>query len=424
MNFATVKGSLSIHREKLSYVFINLLMAMLGFVRSYITMKYLGFYEVGLIAMVISVIEFVSMLQMGLLNGGFRMYFVNTKSVNKNINSMLFSYFTILFLVTILPFIVFVFFKGKVELEFGMLMLGVLVGIISLMKNWLTNLLIGAQKLDVLNKINVFSTVTSFLFIFLVPFYGLLGSILLIISQPIIFCCCVLIMLPELRPNGFFFKKTLLRKLLAFGFIPFLAGVLVKVDDQIERWGIINILGLDSLGKYNLVLIYCSLFLLVPASINPIFFPRAIIQYKNNDSVGLNKTIKYYMMVLSGYLVVAIGLTIIMLPYVINEVLPKYNEGVKYVWYIMPYLCAQILIMPLDFIYTLTARYRVMFISYVIAVIFFATLILFIYYLDYRKLEYFAVAKSIDGFIFVVVSLLGYQFYLKKKFKNGFTTKI
>lgn len=83
--------------EKLWYVVINMLIAALGFIRSYVTMKYLGFYDVGLLAMLTSVVEFVSMLQMGLLNGGFRMYFVNTRSVNKRINSMLFTYFSILF---------------------------------------------------------------------------------------------------------------------------------------------------------------------------------------------------------------------------------------------------------------------------------------------------------------------------------------
>lgn len=398
-------------------------MALLGFVRSYVTMKYLGFYEVGLIAMVMSTIEFVSMFQFGLLNGGFRMYFVNSSSVNGKINSILFTYFGFLFSTFFITFSIFFLLKGEINLKVGMIILGILVGVISLTKNWLTNLLIGGQQYSLLNRINIFSTVFSFFFIFLVPFYGLLGSVLLISTQPIIFCIYVLIVAPNLRPTKFYFEKKILRKILAFGFIPFLAGILVKIDDQIERWGIINIMGVDSLGKYNLVLIYCSIFMLVPASINPIFFPRAILQFKNSDIKGLKKTILYYTIILAVYIFVAIGGTIIFLPYVINKVLPKYNSGVEYVWYIVPYLVAQTLVMPIDFIYTLTAKYKIMFTSYVIGVIIFALLVVYIYSLANPKLEYFAIAKSFDGFIFLMVSAFGYHFFIKKQI-NGFNTEV
>jgi O-antigen/teichoic acid export membrane protein len=297
-----------------------------------------------------------------------------------------------------------------------MIEVGAVAGIITLSKTWCTNLMIAAQKLGMLNKLNVWSTVVSFIFIFFIPQYGLIMAVLLIISQPLIFIISALWLNSELRPAGVIFSKKLLRKLMLFGFIPFLAGILVKTDDQVERWGIINILGIENFGKYNLVIIYCSVFMLVPASINPIFFPKAILQYKENNFAGLKKTIKLYVATLMSYAFVTFCITILLMPYVVNLLLPKYNIGVPYVWYILPYLAAQILVMPLDFMYTLTAKFRVMFVSYIMSVILFIILIFVITNMAQKKLEYFAIAKSIDGLLFVICSSLGYYFFIRKTF--------
>lgn len=416
---AKIKSLLSGQKQKLSYVVINIVMALMGFVKSYITMKYLGFYEVGLIAMIQSVMEFVSMLQMGLLSGGFRMYFVNTKTVNKRINSMLFSYFGLLSFLFVLVLAIYIVVTGKLTLQSGLLLLGGIVGVFTLAKTWLSNLLIAAQKLSELNRLNVSSTVISFLFLLLVPFYGLVGCILLIASQPVLFIIFALWKYPEFRPAGLVFRKSLLRKMWLFGFIPFLAGILIKVDDQVERWGIINTLGLEELGKYNLVLIYCSVFMLVPASINPIFFPKTILQYKENDVAGVKSTMKKYVLILFGYALFAFAMTALFLPYFVNLLLPKYNVGVPYLWYIFPYLLAQILIMPLDFIYTLTAKYRIMFFSYSFGVLLFVGLVVWISRLPVIRLEYFPIAKSMDGACFLVVSYIGYYLFFGRKSRKS-----
>lgn len=389
---------------------------MLGFVRSYVTMRYLGFYEVGLIAMIQSIVEFVSMLQMGLLNGGFRMYFVNTKSVNKKINAMIFSYFGFLLtLIMLLAFVLYFYFKPEVNIETGIILLGGVIGVFALAKNWISNLLIAEQRLNVLNSLNIWSTLLSFLFIFLVPNYGLIGCILLIVSQPILFIIFALLKNSHFRPTCLVFNKSLLRKMWVFGLIPFIAGILVKVDDQVERWGIINTMGIETLGKYNLVLIYCSIFMLVPASINPIFFPTAILQYKENDIKAVKITIKRYAIILLGYTLIAFLATALFLPYFVELLLPNYIIGIPYLWYILPYLLIQILIMPLDFIYTITAKYKIMFFSYSIAVIIFILLVLYISSFNEIKLEYFPIAKGIDGICFFVISYICYYFFFLRK---------
>lgn len=404
-------------QQRLSYVLINIFMALTGFIKSYVIMKYLDFYEVGMIAMVQSVIEFVSMLQLGLLSGAFRMYFINTFSVNKRINSMLFSYFGVLVVVLLLVVAIFTMFTGGINLKSGLLLFAGLIGIFTLAKTWLSNLLIAAQELNKLNKLNTWSSLLSLLFLFLVPSYGLIACILLIASQPVIFILSALWQNPRLRPQGITFRRSLLRKMWLFGFIPFLAGVLVKVDDQVERWGIINTLGLEELGKYNLVLIYCSVFMLIPASINPIFFPKTIIQYKDNDIVALKRTMKQYVLILFGYAILAFICTFLFMPYFVNLLLPKYNVGIPYLWYIFPYLLAQILIMPLDFIYTVVAKYKIMFISYSVGVVLFVVLVIWISRMQVIKLEYFPIAKSIDGACFLLVSYIGY--YILDKVKKS-----
>lgn len=409
--------------QKISYVLINILMAILSFAKSYLIMRYLGFYEVGLLAMLMSVMEFVSMLQLGLLNGGFRMYFINPGSIRSKINNMLFSYFGLLLIIILAVSVLYGLIVGF-SFRSMVIALGASVGVVTLSKTWISNLLIAGQKLTMLNRINIWSNLLSFLFVVLIPFLDTAGAILLIISQPIIFTVSALWINPDLRPTQMQYKKSLLRKLVYFGFVPFLAGILVKLDDQIERWGIINLLGLEQLGKYNLVIIYCSLFMLVPASLNPIFYPKAMIQFREGDFSQLNKTIKYYILALSVYSIVAICSTIFLLPYFVNLLLPKYNIGVPYVWYIIPYLLAQMIIMPVDFIYTITAKYKVMFVSYSFAVLLFAGLVIGISLMQIKRLEYFAIAKSIDGAAFIVISYFGYYIFVRKKiFRNGLDSK-
>lgn len=402
---------------------INVLMAMMGFIKSYITMKYLdGFYEVGLIGMMQSVIEFVSMLQLGLLSGAFRMYFINTLTVNRRINSMLFSYFGLLLVLTILVSGGVGLWTGRYDLWVLLFLLACAVGVFSLAKTWLSNMLIAAERLPMLNKMNVWSSLLSFGFLLLVPYYGLVGCVLLMISQPVFFILFALWFNPGLRPRQIIFRKNLLRKMWLIGFVPFLAGILVKIDDQAERWGIIKALGFEGLGKYNLVLVYASVFMLIPTSIYPIFYPKMIMQYKENDLEGLKKTLIKFILILFGYALITFIGTALFLPYFINLLLPNYNVGVPYLWYIFPYLLAQILVMPIDLMYNILTKYKMQFISYGFGAALFVGMVIWISNLREVELSYFPIAKSIDGICFLIVSYIGY-YLLFVKGKNSIFRK-
>jgi O-antigen/teichoic acid export membrane protein len=401
--------------EKIIYVLINVFLAIASFIRSYIIMKYMGFYEVGLIAMLISTIEFISFMQFGLLNGAFRMIFVNTKSVNSKINATLYTYFLFLFLLSLLGYILYSQLIGNINEKTLIIFLGISLGIISLVKNWVSNQLIAVQDLKFLNRINFYSTLLALSTLILIPFYSKYGAILGVAIQPIFFITYTLIYKKDFRPIKILYNKRIIKKMIFIGFIPFLAGILVKLVDQVERWGIIGIFGIDSLGKYNLAILYGSLFLLIPSSITQMIYPNAINFFKQQQIFEFKGLLKKYLIYLSLYISIMIMITIFLMPVCIKLLLPNYNSGIIYVWYIMPYLFAQVLVMPLDLIFMVLTKYKVMFFSYTVAVVVFLSLVLFIKSIQEVDLKYIPLSKSISGTIFLLMSYLGFKWFISDK---------
>lgn len=412
--YSTSLATIKEHNEKIVFIIINISIALMGFLKSYVTMKFLDFYSVGLIAMMQALIDIISIFQLGFLNGGFRMYFLNTPTVNRKVNNVLFTYFSILSVVVFIVFFVLLSIHGY-SVNLLLSFIACIVGVFSLAKNWVSNIYIALGKLRLLSTISFLSTFLSILFIFLVPYYGLLGAILLIVSQPLIFLFHAFLKQRSLLPTYFLVDKAIIRKLFKFGFIPFLMGIIVRLDSQVERWGIVHTLGLENLGKYNLVLIYCSLFYLVPSSLMSIFYPKAIGFYKSSNIKALNKFVGLLFFILFVYIVLAIGITVIFLPKIIQLILPRYYVGIRYVWYIFPYLIAQTLIMPLDLIYNVYAKFRIMFISYTVAFLVFCLIITYVVLSKIQiDLIYFPIAKSVEGAVFLLLSFIGYKFFFTK----------
>ena len=295
---------ISKNKHSVSFIAINIIVAFLGFLRSFVFMKTLDFEQLGLITILQTAAMLVGFLQIGLINGGYRVVAVkdNGRIVQRTINTV-FSYMLVL---TIL-LLVFTLLSYKFELSaiIDYLLLVIFLSISSMLSIWLTNYLIARRNYHYLNKINLISSVFGFASVFLVFYYGVFGAILSLAIQPVLFICLVLLKNKESRPTKFEFKFKIIHYILRFGFIPFLSGLFFLLYIQVERWGISMFISTEALGHAYLYFMIVALWVLVPTSIMNLFFPRAAKSFATNDLVSMNKIVSTHFYVVMLYCLIA-----------------------------------------------------------------------------------------------------------------------
>ena len=267
-----LKASKFINDKRVLYVIINIGLGFIGFIKAFVFMTYFDFKELGIITLINTSIMLVSLLQFGLLNGGYRLYSIGNKEDIKHVNDTINSYFLIL-TITILFIAVFSH-LAKFKINYLYLLVGGFTGVATLSQNWLSNVLIAKSQLKKLNFYNTVTAITTLLLILLIPFYDFIGALLVIIIPPFLFVIIALISLKQLRPKAFSFKLPNIKLILISGFIPFLTGIFDQVNIQIHNWSIQGILSEEFLGKFYLVSLYTVIFMLIPKSINSLFFQR------------------------------------------------------------------------------------------------------------------------------------------------------
>jgi O-antigen/teichoic acid export membrane protein len=312
-------------------------------------MRFLDMHELGLITILQTVILLVSMLQFGLINGGYRIFSLGVEVENRKINNLFFSFIGLLAIFLFSIWIVFLFLKK--ELSDLLLFFSLVAGIMWLMVNWLTNMMIGRQLLGQLNRINVISGVGSAILLPLAYIFKLYGAILVLLAQPLIFIVYSFGKYSDLRPTGFLFNIKLTKKILHYGFIPFLAGVFLLINTQIERWSILNILGTEELGRFYLVFLFSTFFILIPNSFLNLFFPQCIKYYESKDYFLFKKQLKKYTILLTGYMIIAVLCTIFLLRPFISLFLPSHNDNISFVFYYLPGLLALCFCAPFTLVF-------------------------------------------------------------------------
>ena len=405
------------------YVVINLLVTSIGFLKSYFYMKHLGFYDVGVVALIQTTVTFISLLQFGMLNGGYFLFCKDDQEYNKRLNNFLHTFILFLLVFVLVYYFVHQFFVKKEQSSNALFMLiGCWSGVLTIAMNWVQNMMIAGRRLKALNQTNLISNVVSLCFIFFIPRYGLWPALLLIVTQPLIFLGIVYVRFPNLKPDSLYFNRSMLKNILTYGFIPFLCGICLQLNDQIERWFVINNLGIENLGKYNLVLIYSSLFTLVPTSLANIFVPAGIKAMEVRDMNKLRNVGKQFTSLIFIYVFATVVVTILFMPMLVQLLIPKYMVGVPYVWYILPGVCLLGLIAPINFLYYVSRELRFMLIAYLSA---FMLSVLIVVALQFVKispggvtLERIATVKSGVLAYIAFVTIIFYRIVYKKVFKN------
>lgn len=403
----------NISGDRLYYVLINILISGLGFTRSFIFMKLFDFKALGIITLVQTIILFLSIMQIGLINGGYRVISINSsKSVETN--NIIYSYIGTITLISLCLYFLSLFTKLQIGADYYWVMLSFFAGLLALTKNWINNFLIAKIDLKLLNKINLWSNLSAMLPLLVITVFGVWAGILSIIIQPLIFVTVSLIIKKELRPNGFDLNLKSIKWLLSFGFIPFLTGVFEQFNLQIERWGITYFLNVETLGKFFLPTFFASLFIIIPASVNNLFFPKAMKYYVKREFKEFRELLKKYYLFIGIYSIMIVLVVLFSLQPLVSILFPQHLPFVKLVYFIIPGSIALQLIAPIGLIFNASMKLKPMLLSYLVSL--FLNLLIVLTFGKFLELslDFFAILRTCMGITILLGYWIGYNIYNKE----------
>jgi len=393
------------------YMAINILVASIGFVRSFAFMNFFNFKELGIITLVSTSASLISFFQIGLINGGYRIIALENSELRSKTNNVVFSFFAILliilFLFSILGYCFGLFSNGLIIIIINVL------GISILLTNWLTNTLIGGSEFKRLNIANIISALASLLCLLLAYYWGLYAALISLIIQPLLFILIVLFTDKKKLPTKFDLDLNHIKYILNFGFIPFISGIFFLLYQQIERWSVNLFLGPEALGKMYLVFLTITVWLLIPSSINNLYFPRTIKLFADGERIKLNKVINQYFFILIFYCFVCVILILTLLPPLVKLIFPKHYDYVNLVFIILPGMVFRNMCDPISLLLNSMVKLKPILYSDLISTIFYIFMILFIIIMKVFSLEnilYCYVLYSLIKFMYLL-----YSFALVKK---------
>ena len=398
-------------RASFSFVLINTLTAGLGFIRSFAFMKFLGFEELGLITMVNTTASLLSLFQIGLINGGYRIIALGHEKVIEKTNNNILSFLIVIsggvFAITSI-----LIFLGIIK-DYTTALISISIGVLLLFNNWFTNRLIGSGKLQKLNYANSVSAIISLLCLVLVYYFGFVCALICLFAQPLFFM--FLSIDKTFKFTKFEIEISHLRYILSFGFIPFLSGIFFLVYSQIERWGISFLLGNEELGKMYLFFIILTLWILIPNSIGNIFFPKAIKYYDIGDKPSFNKTIYNNIKIIVAYNIIGSLLLFTLLTPLVRLFFPNHLPYVYLVFLSVIGLFFRTLTDPFSLFFNSIVKLNYIFWSELISLFLYCISLLLFYVGNYICLETFIICFNIYFFSRCLVSLFFY-FKIRKKY--------
>ncbi|QQT27807.1 lipopolysaccharide biosynthesis protein [Sphingobacterium spiritivorum] len=359
--------------ESFVYIIVNILVAFLGFARSFAFIKFFGFGDLGVITMVNTASMLITFFQIGTINGGYRIIALGEIESNVKTNNVIYSYLGTISL--IVSFLGLVFWWCEIS-SFQLIIISVLLGVLLLFNNWLTNCLIASKKLKKLNLTNLISSILGFFSLVLIPSLGLTGALIALLVQPVIFI--VLNLNKNTFPTKFDLDIKYLRYILGFGFIPYVSGIFYLSYMQIERWSINSLLGKEALGSLYLFFLILNLWTLIPSSILNIFFPKAIKAYSNGEMEEFRNVLRSDLIAVLGYLVFSIVMILLFLKIMVGALFPQHLPYVSLVYLAIPGLVMKALTDPLALFFNSIVNLKPIFWSdfvsivvYILSIVFF-----------------------------------------------------
>jgi O-antigen/teichoic acid export membrane protein len=390
------------------FVFVNVAINLMFLLRSYITMRSLAYSDLGLVALMQTIILLVAALQFGVVNGGYRLVCSESEAGVRVVNNLVYSFTgglaALLFAVGGLTAAM------SADRSYVIVIpLAIFAGVLTILKNWITNFLIAKVMLPTVNFINLVSALASVAPLAWVSVNPLLICLISIIAQPLIFVAYALIFCEPLRPTALEFRGDVFKRIMSAGFVVFLTGIFLVVNGQIERWSILSYLGRDGLGRFYLALVFLNLYTLVPTSLDAIYLPKLIQSYANLDFARVRIDMRKFLLVLVLYSAAVIACVFLAAPPFLKAFLPKYIDDLRFVYMVLPGAVLFGLTGPFAIVFNVLIQYRYYFYAYGMGTL--ATAILlgaYIYGTDAITLAAVAIIKSIVSISMGAVIVAGY----------------
>lgn len=399
---------------RIVYVILNISLSGLSFVRSFISIKYLDFFDLGLVGILQILMMIMSMLQLGMVTGGYKAYSILPE--NRDINNTVTSYI-ILMLGISLPAIVAIVHSSSTP--FYITLPGILIGALVLYNNWLTCMMLAKGDIKFLNTINLISALASFITLPAIIFWKLPGVLLGTAVAPVLFCLTAMIKVPYLRPFRFTLGKGMIRKLLYYGFVPYLTSTFFLINIQIERWAIVKVMGVEELGRLSLCVIISAAFMIVPTSISNLYFPTAMRSFAENDYRLFRAILKRYILIIVGYSTAFVVATALLVHLLVPIFFPKHIPQIHLVYWMLPSLFFTGVNSVMTVIFNAAFKYRAIITVNVIGLFCMLSGIIGIIHLGEAQLHYFVAVESVVAFVSFVCAL---GLYLKIR-KRIYTAK-
>lgn len=349
--------------ERAAYVAVNVGVNLLFLVRSYVAMRVLDYAALGQLALLQSVMLLVGTLQFGVINGGYRLLCDADDANARRISNLVYSCVFVVGLGCAVVGAVLVARSDSAEVGL-MLALGMGGGLLGLVRNWISNMMTARAALVQLNRASLVAAAASMLALLAVPLAPLAACVASVLVQPAAFVLFTLLADRRWRPSGLALPPVLLRQVLASGFIVFLTGLLVQVNAQLERWYVVDRLGLEALGHLYLAILFVSLFQLVPTSLDGLFLPRLVSAHGAADARQLRLDLRRFLALLAGYCAVASAAVLLLAAPLLALLLPKYVPDLHYVHLVLPGLVLLTLTNPVAVVGNVLIRYRTYLVAY------------------------------------------------------------
>ncbi|MGQ3039896.1 MAG: lipopolysaccharide biosynthesis protein [Brevundimonas sp.] len=349
--------------EKAAFVLVNVLVNAVFIARSYLTMHALDYRELGLAAVLQSIMLLMSVMHGGALNGGYRLLCSTEGKEAQQINNLIYTLLGGIGVAAVLVAVIAFPFLDSTD-TYLVTGLGVGGGIATLVRTWMTNHMIARGALAKLNRINIWAALASIAplaFIGVAPFPACLAAIL---AQPIAFVVAVTLMDRPALPTRLETSRALARTVLSVGFVVFLTGIFLQVNVQFERWYITGFLGIATLGHFYLAILFVTLFQMVPNALDQIFLPSLVRAHAAGDEVSVKRGMRLFFLIQAAYCALAAIGIVALAPLLLNLLLPAYMPDLQYVYLMAPGLIIFTLAAPLAIPFNVLIRYRYYFIGY------------------------------------------------------------
>lgn len=346
------------------FVVLNIAISFLLLVRSYFFMLVLEYRDLGLVAIVQSIIMVIGLSQFGVVNGAYRLFLSGDQKEQHHINNAVSTFILLISLLSVLVAAAITTQDSFTGYTF-MIFASVAGGVGTLVRNWQTNQMIARNAFRMLNALNIGSLVLSLAFLLFVGTAPLIACILTTASYPVFFAILAWIADGHGRPDRISLSAALLKRFFATGFVIFLSGILLQVNIQIERLYVVTELGLEAVGHLFLATMFLTLVQLAPTALNSIFLPMAVRTHAGEDRAGLKRTLKSYLALLGAY-GLACGLAVWLLAEPVLMLLaPKYVQDLPYVYILAPGALFLILAAPFALIFSVLIRFGRLLFAYI-----------------------------------------------------------